>query len=388
MAMKHRTTWRRQALAFSIFMSMLATGCGNGAARVPTKPTATTRARVTWAPGTWKAAYLARDGHVHFVTFDGKQDSTGPVLPGLDSMYLEFASAGVDPNGHTLAYDAIYLNLVDVTAPQATPRTLNLGALYDMAWSMDGALVAVGDRDGHFKLINASTGDNSDVVVAPQEHARGLVGWIDSTHLAVEAFQGTTFYTDSVGETFGTSVTLGSVDITTGAFRNLVTIQSNGLGSSRFTISPDGSKVLFSNAPLRDAPYTPLIQVIDTASGSVSSLPRIAATPKGGLTSVAWRPGTQTLAAATGFGANGDFQAWLLDLKLDTATRFTTHDLFSAGWSPDGRVLIMSTGEGRAIGSGPFDLTATTFDDSEQPHTVLLTHAAMSFPFVGFVRTE
>src|SRR5262249_45182808 len=117
-----------------------ASACGRSAAaagpRPAVPPTATGAAKWTEAaranPATptpvkgrplpaitdWRAAYLGSDGVLHAVTLDGKTDLAGPQLPGMDSYGLNFASAGIAPNGHSLAYATNSFSIVDVAGLQ------------------------------------------------------------------------------------------------------------------------------------------------------------------------------------------------------------------------------------------------------------------------------
>jgi len=56
-------------------------------------------------------------------------------------------------------------------------------------------------------------------------------------------------------------------------------------------------------------------------------------------------------------------------------------------WSPDGATLVVATSVQAEAGLGPHDLSAVTFGHDGQPHITQLTNDAMSFPFLGFVRT-
>jgi hypothetical protein len=59
-----------------------------------------------------------------------------------------------------------------------------------------------------------------------------------------------------------------------------------------------------------------------------------------------------------------------------------------AGWSPDGTTLIFSTGYQLGVGSGPYTISAVSLaSGSGAPRVTVLTTAATSFPFIGFVRT-
>jgi len=110
--------------------------------------------------------------------------------------------------------------------------------------------------------------------------------------------------------------------------------------------------------------------------------------PYSGFTSLAWRTGTQTVAASTGFDTNGDLKTWLLDLRHDSAVQLRLPKArYVAGWDPGGDVLILSTGWQILANGGPYEIIAAKIGAGGSISTTVLTQKAVTFPVVGFVRT-
>jgi hypothetical protein len=400
----------RAAVALALALLLVLAGCDQSAAQQPGAHPAATRPGVpavhTAVPPTptptglpafsdWRAAYLSSDGFVHVVTLDGKTDLTSPALLHFQNNAQVFASAGASPDGHLLAYNTLNLWIVTM-AGRGTVRDVFTRVVFNMAWSPDGRQLALNDASGGLSLLK-TTGQELTPIPGLSINGDGqplagianlsLWGWLDASHLAIGG------YPVSGGSESATSYELRSLDVTSGAWRTIATISSPGLGAGRVALSSDGSRALFFNADLRDRPFTPIVDAIDTTTGAVTPLPAILRATHGTTqpvgpeyTSAAGRPGTHQLAVTTGFLPNHDLKVWLLDVDRDTATPLL-NDQYVAQWSPDGATLVVSTSATTAAGLGPFDLSAVTFGPDGQPHVTLLTHFAMSFPFLGFVRT-
>jgi hypothetical protein len=324
---------------------------------------------------------MAPDGNLHAVTLDGKTDVTGPTLPGMDFNGLGFASAGMAPNGQLLAYDAhAGLSILDIFADRSSQGDSSFGgSIYQMYWSADGNELALCDGEGSLWLAKPSTAPIQHPQLVPGTPGQGigiLLGWVDSTHVAV-----------TMNPT-GDSITLGDVDVNSGQVRRVATISFPGLSTYHFSLSPDGAEALFFNERFRDQPYTPTVDLINITTGAVTSLPSIAQImgSYSGFTSIAWRPGTSTVAASTGFAVNHDLKGWLLDVQNDTAQHLTD-GYYAMGWAPSSSTLVVSTYNQFAVGWGPFEIGAITLAPDGHGTSVVLTRNATSFPFVGFVRT-
>jgi WD40 repeat protein len=381
---------RPAALALALALLVALAGCDQSAVQPPPKhPTLTPTPTGLPAFADWRAAYLSSDGFVHVVTLDGKTDLTGPALPPFKSGGQILASAGASPDGHLLAYNSTDLVIANVAGSGhgASTREVLAGAVAGIAWSPDSRQLALNGGLGELSLLRTTADARTPVpgTPIPNVNVLHLWGWLDASHLAI----GTGAIVD--GKESATAYVLSSLDVTSGALRAIATIRSPGLGAPAIILSPDGSRALFYNGNLRDRPFTPIVDAIDTATGTVTPLPTILrATYSESFgreyTSLAWRPGTHQLAVSTGFLENNDLKMWLLDLDHDTATPLLNGQ-YVAQWSPDGATLVVSTSTQAEAGLGPFDLSAVTFAPDGQPHVTLLTHFAMSFPFLGFVRT-
>ncbi len=379
------------ALALALLVASACGRAGAGAGPGPaTRTTAAGPSTPTLMPSAghplpafsdWRAAYLGSDGVLHAATLDGQTDVAGPELPGMDLAGLGFASAGLSPNGHLLAYvtDA-GLNILDVSGRESVQGDPALGSIYQMYWSLDGSVLALDDGEGSLYLAKPSNGlPNQHAKPVPGTPGRGigiLLGWVDSTHVVV-----------TMNPT-ADSITLGKLDVTSGTLQTIVTIRSSALGTYSFTLSPDGSEALFYNRRFRDQPYTPMVDLVGMTTGMVTPLPSLAAImgSYSGFTSVSWRPGSGTVAASTGFAVNHDLKTWILDVTNDTAWHLAD-GYYAMGWSPSSSTLVVSTVNQFTVGQGPFELDAFTVTPDGHGTSVVLTRSAMSFPFVGFVRT-
>lgn len=323
----------------------------------------------------WRAAYFGADGVLHAVTLDGKTDLAGPRLPGLEMAGLNFASAGVSPDGHTLAYATDSINIVDVTGRHPSVGESDASA-YLMFWSPEGTHIALGDNVGGYGVENAADGASRVVPGTRPSWSKGLDGWIDATHILIDGVSGTS-----------KSFILAALDVATGQTRPIAALPISQNMEYLVTLSPDGREALFYSRPWRDYPFTPTADVIDTATGAVRALPSIAPLTAGMFYTFAWRPGSHTVAVTTNqLGA----PTWLLNLDADSAAPVALYQSVGsvAGWSPDGTTLIFSTGYQLGVGSGPYTISAVSLaSGSGAPRVTVLTRSAMSFPFVGFIRT-
>jgi|SRR5690348_14676715 len=384
---------RFATLALALALLLALAGCDQSAVQPsPTRPALTPTPAGLPAFSDWRAAYLSLDGSVHAVTLDGKSDLTGPALPPFKINSLILASAGASPDGHLLAYASPSIVMANVAGTGAgaglgaSTREVVAGAVADMVWSPDSRQVALSDGGGALSLLPATADARTPIpgTPIPDVTVLNLWGWLDSSHLAI----GTGAIVD--GKESATAYVLSSLDITTGTLRTIAIIRSPGLGAPAIALSPDGSRALFYNARIQDQPFTPIVDEIDIATGAVTLLPAIVRATAGSFgpdyTSAAWRPGTHQLAISTGFLENNDLKMWLLDVDRDTATPLLNGQ-YVARWSPDGATLVVATSVQAEAGLGPHDLSAVTFGHDGQPHITQLTNDAMSFPFLGFVRT-
>lgn len=329
---------------------------------------------------------MGSDGHLHFISLDGKTDISGQLLDGLTTNGANISSAGFSRDGHLLAYvGAEGLVVIDVTGRVDTHQVTNAGST-EVAWSPDGSQLALSDGEGSVCVARISGGPCR--VSSPQHNVQltNLIGWVDGSHLAMQFLPPP----PSSASQFIPRTGLGILDVTSWSFRVVTTFSGTDLGTDTFLLSPDGKEALFFNKRFRDDPYTPMVKEIDLASGAVTSLPHLANAmdPYSGFTSLAWRPGTQMMAVSTGFDVNGDLKTWLLDLQHDTVVRLRLPEArYVGGWAPDGGHLILTTGWQFTVNRGPLEIDAATVQADGQANSTVLTKAASTFPYLGFVRT-
>jgi hypothetical protein len=330
----------------------------------------------------WRAAYLDKENKIHAITLDGKKDITGLTLSHFSEDGLAFSSSLIGPDGHTLAYAASSLGIVDLAGKSASRYYPRVASIYDLEWFHDGSKAVATNATGSFWIIDVNGGDPAIVPSGPFTTRTILDGWIDATHLAVSGYspQSTSDVTGSV------TFYIDSLDITTGKLHSVAAITAPSLGVADVVLSSDGSKAIFDNTHYRDDPFTPLVAEIDMQTGKITNLSNITRTTGASLTSLAWKPGTQTIAASTGFFVNGNLKTWLLDLQNDTVTHIFDGQ-YVEQWSPDNTTLVVSTGKDAIIGRGPYTISAVTFAVDGHPTVTQLTTQAMSSPFIGFVRT-
>lgn len=372
---------------------VVVSGCSQGAGHLsPATPTGT--AVVVAAPTSlptfsdWRTAYMGSDSRLHIISLDGKIDLTSDVLDGLTLNRLNIASAGFSPDGHLLAYVGEHgLVVMDVTGRVDTRHVTNVGG-HEVVWSPDGSQLVLGDRDGVVCIAHISGGQCRVSAAQHNTQPTSIIGWVDGSHLAMQFLPppppGASQFIPRTG--------LGILDVTSWSFRVVATFAANDLGVPFFSLSPDGKQVLCWNKPFRNDPYTPMVQALDLATGRVTSLPHLAAAMGySGFASLAWRPGTQTLAASTDSidsNGNSDPKTWLLDVQHDTAVQLRLPEArFAGGWSPDGGHLILTTGWQFSVNLGPYEIDAATVAADGQVHSTVLTKAAFTFPYLGFVRT-
>lgn len=345
----------------------------------------------------WRAAYLGQDGHLHFVTLDGKSDLAGPRLPGMDSRQPDLGlwNGGISPDGRSLAFTTTELAIIDLAAPTSPHMSVDAigGLQYDVMWSPDGSRLAFDGGSGISVVRVDSAATPTALPNAQAILSHPLVGWIDATHLAyLGVRQG--------GEQSASNVWLDAVDVTTDQVREIAAIPSALIAGEHLpnvTLSPDGRQAVLSNVSWRDYTPPPLIEVVDTSTGQYTPLPNISRLTNATWDAkVAWQSGTETLAATTygygygyGAGAGGASpRIWIVDLAHDAATPLAGSNGYNAlGWAPDNGPLIVGTSNATQLESDPHTLAAVTPVAAGQTRFLTLTHTAVSFPFIGFVRT-
>ncbi len=326
-------------------------------------------------------AYIGQDGTLHAISQNGASDSrasaAGGALPLVEQSSYAVFSAGTSPDGHYFAYssDQTYIINLAVHNVPALPLASLAYAPSALCWSPDSKRLAIDDASQGWSIIDVVTDQAMPVPGSVAAQAE-LLGWIDATHLLG--------LTGHVGDS---TRALLSLDVSSGAQRTIATVSTGSLSNPIFVLSPDGKQVLLYNIVGGEGstiPYRPFVAVINTATGQQQPLPKIAQITNGGFESVAWKPGTETVAVSG---------PWLLDLARDTAIHLPG-DQFPLGWAPDTGALVLSDLrdlQDEALPGGAIVPSAVPHLISIMPSLSaapqVLVQAAYALPFVGFVRT-
>ncbi|HEX9056174.1 MAG TPA: hypothetical protein VF818_01460 [Ktedonobacterales bacterium] len=343
----------------------------------------------------WRVAYIGMDGRLHAVSLGGRNDNAGSALPFTGEPGLGVFVPGTSPDGKHLAYFSnLQLTLVNIVSGGVRSSPISQSEDWNVYWSPDqsylalrglGAVVCVRVADASSFSVPQTSASTAKLLV------REPFGWLNATHVAVTYLPG-----NSASQT-----TFQSLDVTTGALRPIATIPVNS-DESAFAVEPGGLFTLFWDRQYQSAPFTPVVDLINNATGQMTPLPNLTSilSGVGGFTQVLWRPGYSQALVATGFPQNNDLKYYLIDVASDTATPFHL-PAFPEAWSPDGGTLVVATG-GQAsdanglgyqdigvVGSGPYTLSAIVVNArGGLSAPVSLTTRAMDVPVLGFVRTS
>src|SRR5579883_704948 len=369
-------------------LALLLTGCaassitGSQPAATVLPPTSTPAGALPTFSD-WRVAYIGQDGTLHAISQNGASDSrvsaAGEALPLMEQSSYAVFSAGTSPDGHYFAYSSDQTYIINLAAHNVP--TLPLATLAyapsALCWSPDSKRLAIDDASQGWSIVDVAT-DQAMLVPGSVAAQAELLGWIDATHLL-----------GLTGHPGDSTRILLSLDVSSGARRTIATVSTGSLSNPIFVLSPDGKQVLLYNivgGEWDTIPYRPFVAVIYTATGQQQPLPKIAQLTNGGFESVAWKPGTETVAVAIA-------GPWLLDLARDTAIRLPG-DQFPLGWAPDTGALVLSDlGDlrdqvlpgGGIVPSAVPHLISIMPSLSAAPQ--VLVQAAYALPFVGFVRT-
>lgn len=384
-----------------VALALLMTACDSAAEHptsTPTHPVAVTSTPIGGLPpfSDWRVVYADVNGHLHAISTDGKNDVAGPTLVGLSPVYL--GRPTISSTGQYLAYaSTLGVSIIDLLGQQAPIAYRGFNPVIvprGFAWSPDGTELAV-DGDGDEKgIIHIPDLAIRRIPLIPNANL-ALIRWIDSNHIAG-------YYVRIIPPTPGPSpteyssgpqseiqtVALGVEDLRTGSNKVVFSLTSNTLSAGELALSPDGHYALLYNGQSGGTPFRPDYRLIDIATGKWTALPHIMQTINSisPFSSVAWRPGTMTLAVSTGFDVNGDLHTWLLDVQHDTATALP-YQTYVAGWTPDNGPLILTTGRASIGYKGPFTLSAVTDPGTPGAKETKLVDIAYHFNFGGFART-
>jgi hypothetical protein len=332
----------------------------------------------------WRVAYAGQDGLLHAVSLDGKTDVTGVSLPALTpaagtptgGLGLSVGAAA-SADGHYLVYSsgggAVMLHLTAQQADQDASRT---GATVpsSLLWSPDGAHLAWLASNGAVHLTSVDTLADTATSGTATLGITELLGWVDATHLGVR-----------VAKANATTEEVAVLDTASGQLRVVVTLTKPGYGALHYRLSPDGARVLAYNSPITGQPFTAIFRNYDVQSGQVHKLPNTLKAVGQSVSAVAWKPGAAMVAIASGSAATHDQKLWLVDATADSATSIGT--TYPLGWLADGSTLITGNTNVAKAGGGPYTISAFTFPSSGAPTAATLTDKAMTFPWLGLVRT-
>jgi hypothetical protein len=364
-------------------LALLLAGCNlttpAPAVTTATAPATSTPTGALPAFSDWRLAYLGKDSRVHVVTQDGKTDLAGPLLTISSSASL-WRQAQTAPNGRAFAYPPDLRvggypgALIDLRPGAAGSQGHQDFQGDTFFWSPDSTRLAFALRDSStasnsWEIITLGN-DAPTVIPGTQTLANQgeLVGWIDTTHLAVLLHQGEP----------ATSYTLSSLDVTSGALRQIAPISADGLGTPLLTISPDGSEALLTNSATEGTTsFAPIVELINTSTGQKRRLPNITSGIEDGFQAIAWKPGTSLVLAAV-----SGKPALLLDLAQDTATPFAD-GVIPLGWAPDTGTLFTCT----QSGTNAYQVSTMAAPPPATAAQPVFSISSATLPFIGFVRT-
>ncbi len=274
----------------------------------------------------WRLAYLNVDGRLHAVSLDGRVDVAGPTLPNLEPPGVSIYGASISPDERYLVYGLPGVTTVNLTShPQTQIITYPQGVPETIFWSPDSSHAAYNDG-GTIYLLDPATWQPIAVSGTASQSVIALERWIDSTHLFV-------LYNPSLPTPYPAYDALGSLDISTGEIREIITIPvAQKLGVS---LAPDGAYALLHGQDSQGQ-YTILTELLNTTTGSLQLLPTIAQTIGSQYSFLAWNP------QATLIAVDGETGIFVLDLTHDRAIP-RQQDSIPVGWTPDGSGLIEST---------------------------------------------
>lgn len=344
----------------------------------------------------WRAAYLSHDGYAHVVSLDGSNDITGPAIPNIS---VAANIAATSPDGHWLAYitgpkvgSVVIANLATSASDQDATRLVEMEASGQPFWSPDSSRLAVATSGGVY-LITASDA-HPKLIVATQPGGKlqfaELVGWLDSSHLALLPTQQSLYAPFPTITPPSTSTAQGyvarllsaplrnprseygprslvSVDVHSSAFASIASLPSG----ARVSLSPDGTEAFVMTECAAPCSVNPIAELIDTATGQIHQITSVTH-----ASAITWEP-VGPIVAATIFSSYPPSVA-LADLQQNTVQPLVA-SASAIGWSPDGQTLLL-----RSVGPGVSVLYALA---PVQPggHEITLTSSIQAF--LGFVRT-
>lgn len=339
----------------------------------------------------WRVAYIGADGRIHAVSLNGQRDNAGSAVPLQGINGDGVWTAGSSPDGRYLAFfSPSALTIINVSSGVRQTTALPIGDT-TLSWAPDQRCMALVNGPSVL-CVNATTGAQVTIPLQSSQHpwVGGPYGWLDATHLVVD---------DRSSPATAPSI-LESLDTTSGSIQRIAALPIPPDGSS-YAVAPGGTYTLASDAQYQNMPFTPVVDLVNNATGAVTALPHLASLlpALGGFTQVLWQPDAMQAVAVTGFPQNGDLRYWLIDVAQDTAAPLKLAG-FPVAWSPDGSTLIVASGGAASdangigfknigvVGGGPFQLSAVAVDARGNLSTAVpLSSHAMHIPVLGFVHT-
>jgi hypothetical protein len=317
----------------------------------------------------WRVAYIGEDTRLHIVSLDGKTDLAGPYVPSRDHLGEAHGGVAVAPDGHRLAYPTSLGVVVARLTPGHVPIDVVDGLYFDLSWAPNSDQLALGSRGSSVSLWRPGEAEARVIYERPRERV-DPIGWIDESHLAIVVGVNT--------------LTVASLDLTSGAVQPLATFLQEQVGVPQFTMAPQGRQILLSSCSFHDQPFNHRLGVIDTATGAYHSLDNTVAQTDSCLENPAFQADTGRLIASQETPGNPVAITWMVDLAHDTATR-TLVPGFPVAWAPANGPMITSSGHEVVDGLGPYTIRAVL--PSASAAALTLTTTAMTFPALGLVRT-
>ncbi len=304
------------------------------------------------ATGTLKKTFLELKGYVSSIAFrpdgkivatcgdengtitlwdvdTGKLKSTLKIESKSDIEYITFS-----PDGQTIASSEGWtepeVRLWDVASEKL--RTTLIGhtdGVHDISFSPDSRTLASGSRDRTVVLWDVATGNYKTTLTEHTNHIEGIAFSPDGNTLASGSRDGRIILWDTEN------------------LQKKMIISGHIYGFQSITFSPDGKTIASGS-------YDKTVRLWDTTTGkNTSTFPGHIAV----VESVAFSPDGRTIASGGGTSSVNRWSAddftvklWDVDSGINTATLYAHKwSVYHVTFSPDGKYLVSSSGDSRAI---------------------------------------